>query len=394
MATRPNSWGPSTRSVHDGEKRRKLGKSLTTPVTLTSTFVFEDLEEYEAYKEGSTDNYEYGRYGNPTQRTAEEKVAALEGGEDALLFPNGMSAITSLLQTMLRSGQHLITVEDCYRMTQRYGGVLARYGIEVTLVKTGDMEALAQAVRPETRVLFAESPSNLHLRVSDLRELADFSSAHGIRLVVDSTLATPINQRPLELGADLVVHSATKYLAGHNDLLAGSVCGAGPMVDAIREFRNVAGPTPDPLTCYQLIRGLKTLALRMARHNDTGQRIAQYLEDHPKVSRVHYPGLPTHPDHDVAVAQMRGFGGLLSFEIDSDAAGARRFIHSLTIPYLAPSFGGVESLVSQPATVSYYDLSPEDRQAIGVPDELVRFAAGIEDTADLIADLEQALAQV
>jgi len=228
----------------------------------------------------------------------------------------------------------------------------------------------------------------------DLERLVPFARERGIRLLIDSTLATPINQRPLEYGADLVLHSATKYLGGHNDLLVGSVCGAAPTIEAIREFRNVVGPTPDPHSSYLLIRGMKTLAVRMERHNSTARQIAQYLEDHERIRRVFYPGLRSHPDHEVAVQQMSGFGGVISFEIDGDFAGTRDFVEALHIPYLAPSFGGVESLVSHPATVSYYDLSPEERSAIGAKDELVRYAVGIEDVEDLLADIEQALKQV
>ena len=390
----PGFKGDSTRSVHGGEDRLKPVKSLTVPITQTSAYVFENLEEYEAYKAGQTEDLEYARYGTVTQLAAERKLAALDAAEDALLFPTGMSAITSVLLALLRSGQHLIVVQDCYRMTVRFCNVIEKFGIQTSFVEPGDLTALEEAVRPDTRLIFVESPSNLHLRVVDLKRLTALAKDRGIRVLADSTLATPINQRPLEFGADLVVHSATKYLAGHNDVLAGSVCGAAPLIDGIREFRNIAGPTPDPQSSYLLIRGLKTLALRMEKHNGTALQIAQYLEGHKKVTRVHYPGLESHPDHRIAVQQLRGFGGVVSFEIDGDRDRAKEFVHALRIPYLAPSFGGVESLVSYPAIVSYYDLEPEDRLAIGVPDSFVRYSVGIEDAEDLIEDLEQALGRI
>jgi len=389
-----NFKGGSTRAVHSGEDRIKLAKSLTNPIMQTATFVFENLEEYEAYKEGRNQNFEYGRYGNPTQLAAERKLAALDGGEEALLFPSGMSVVTSALLTILGNGQHLIMLEDCYRMTTKFCNILEKSGIESSLVQPGDFQALEDAAQPNTRVIFAESPTNLHLRVVDLERLVAFSRERGIKVIVDSTLATPVNQRPLAYGADLVVHSATKYLGGHNDLLAGSVCGATPLVGTIGEFRNIVGPVPEAHSCYLLIRGMKTLALRVERQNDSAMRIARYLEDHEKVKRVYYPGLESHPDHEVAVRQMTGFGGVVCFEMDGGSGRTRNFIHALRIPYLAPSFGGVESLVTHPATVSFFDLDPEERAAIGVADELVRYSAGIEDVDDLLEDIEQALKQI
>ena len=249
-------------------------------------------------------------------------------------------------------------------------------------------------MRDETRVLFAESPTNPHLHVADLDQLVPFAREHRLRLLIDSTFATPVNQRPVESGVDLVFHSATKYLGGHNDLMAGSVCGRAPMVQAIKEFRDVIGTNSDPNTAYLLIRGLKTLALRMQRQNQTALELARFLEGHPKVRRVFYPGLASHPDHAVAARQMKGFGGVVSFDVDGDLERTREFVHRLRLPYLAPSLGGVESLVSHPATISYSDLSRPDRLAIGITDELVRYSVGIEDSGDLIADLEQAFDKV
>ena len=305
-----------------------------------------------------------------------------------------MSAITPVLLAMMRSGQHLVIMEDCYRRTVQLCDVLGKFGITCTGVAPGDFEALEGAIRKETRILFAESPTNPHLHVADLDRLVPFARKHRLRLLIDSTFATPVNQRPIEFGADLVFHSATKYLGGHNDLMAGSVCGKGPMVQAIKEFRDIIGTNSDPNTAYLLIRGLKTLALRMERQNQTALEIARWLEGHPKVRKVFYPGLASHPDHAVATRQMKGFGGVVSFDVEGDLQLARSFVHQLRLPYLAPSLGGVESLVSHPATISYSDLSRPDRLAIGITDELVRYSVGIEDAGDLIDDLEQALDKV
>ena len=386
----PLRGGESTWSVHGGETRRKYAKSVTEPIAQTATYVFDSLDEFEAYKQGKSTHFEYGRYGNPTVCAAESKLAALDGADEALLFSSGMSAITTVLLAMLRGGQHLVVMEDCYRRTVQLCELLCKFGIGCTRVPPGDYEALDGAVHKETRAIFAESPTNPHLHVIDLERLVAFAKERRLRTVIDSTFATPINQRPLEYGVDLVIHSATKYLGGHNDLMAGTVCGKAPIVGAVKEFRDIIGTNTDPNTAYLLIRGLKTLALRMQRHNDTALRISRFLEGHSGVRRVFYPGLESHPDHVVAMQQMRGFGGVVSFDIEGDLARTRQFVHQLRIPYLAPSLGGVESLVSHPATVSYSDLSRDERLEIGITDQLVRFSVGVEDADDLIADLEQA----
>lgn len=305
-----------------------------------------------------------------------------------------MSAITSVLYAMLRSGQHLVLMEDCYRMTAKFCEVLAKFGIESTIVKPGNMDALAAAVRPETRLIFTESPTNPHLHVLDLEQLVAFAKQRRLKVIIDSTLATPVNQRPLDFGVDLVIHSATKYLGGHNDLMAGAICGKAPLVEAIGEYQRITGGIVDPNTSFLLIRGLKTLALRVLRQNDTAMTVARLLEAHPKVRQVFYPGLESHVDHCVAKEQMRGFGGLISFEIDGTSEQTRNFVHRLAVPYIAPSLGGVETLVSHPATVSYYDLSRKERLAIGITDQLVRYAVGIEDADQLIGDIERALEEV
>jgi cystathionine gamma-synthase len=386
----------STQAVHAGEEKRKPFGALTTPIVQTSTYAFRDTAEIldfmhrKAAGEGAVRD-EYGRYSNPTQTAAERKVAALEGGEGGLLFASGMAAITTTLATLLSAGDHLVMVSDCYHRTREFARTfLGRWGIDTALVPPGQPKALAAAIRPETRLIFSETPTNPYLRVLDLDALGGLARERDIITVVDSTFATPVNVRPLAHGVDLVVHSATKYLGGHNDLLAGVVAGGGLLLARIAAARGVMGSMGNPHDAYLLLRGLKTLSLRVQRHNENGLRVARFLADHPAVCRVYYPGLPGHPEHDLARAQMAGFGGVVSFEIDGDFERTAHFVDRLRLPYIGPTLGGVESIVEQPAAL--FSLDPAERQAAGLKDNLVRYALGIEDAEDLIADLAQALA--
>ena len=391
--------GLSTRAVHAGEARTKPHHSVTTPIIQTSTFTFTDTSDLVDFQEASQrgeqgDRVEYGRYGNPTVTAVERKLAELENGEAALLFSSGMAAATVALLSWLRTGAHVVLTNDCYRRTREFvTEFLPRYGVEATQVPMGDYGALEAAIRPNTRLILSESPTNPYLRVVDVPRLVDIARRHGLRTVIDSTFATPINQRPLEFGVDLVLHSATKYLGGHNDLLAGVAVGSREMIADLRETQNLIGAICDPHAAYLLLRGLKTLALRVVRHNDTGLKVARFLEQHPKVRHVYYPGLPSHPDHTIAQEQMSGSGGVVSFELHADQEATGRFIDALQIPQIGPSLGGAESLVIQVALTSYYTFSPEEKAAIGISDTLVRLAVGIEDADDLIADIAQALDQ-
>ncbi|QDG50761.1 aminotransferase class I/II-fold pyridoxal phosphate-dependent enzyme [Persicimonas caeni] len=387
----------STIAVHGGEPRKKAGDAITMPIQSTATYVFEDTAELRAHFERRIEREEYGRYGNPTVSVAEQKIAALDGAGGAALFSSGMAAITTTLLAMLRSGQHVVMTSDCYRRTRQFvTRTLGKFGVEATLVEPGDYEALEAAIRPgETRLIIAESPTNPYLHVADLEKLVEIRDRHrGVKIMIDSTFATPINQKPLDFGVDLVVHSATKYLGGHNDLLAGAICGNAGIIDAIRDFRGVLGSVVDANTAYMLIRGIKTLDLRVHRQNDSALQIARWLEAHPKVERVYYPGLESHASHEVASRQMHGFGGVVSFLVEGDLDDVSRFIDACEIPQIGPSLGGVESLIEQPALMSFYELTTEQRLDIGIRDNLVRFAIGIEDTQDLIDDLEQALEEV
>jgi cystathionine gamma-synthase len=393
--TEPVRLGPSTQAVHGGEPRTKEANALATPIIQSATFTFADSQEIADHFEGRIQREEYGRYGNPTQGVAERKLAALEGAEAGLLFSSGMAAITTTLFAMLSKGAHVVVTDDAYRRTRQFlHQVLRRYGVEVSTVPAGDYDRMEEAVRQTTRLIFSESPTNPYNRILDLEQVAAIGRRHRIKTVIDATFSTPINQRPLEFGIDLVIHSATKYLGGHNDLLAGVVLGSEVLVGAIRDLHGITGAVVDPFAAYLLIRGIKTLALRIARQNDNAQRLAEFLEAHPKVERVHYPGLESHPEHAIAVRQMRGFGGVVSFEVHGDLAVASRLVDACRLPRVAPSLGGVESLIEQPALMSFFELSTEERLQVGIKDTLIRYSVGVEDVADLIADLQQALEKV
>jgi cystathionine gamma-synthase len=378
--------------VHGGESRPKLGNALTTPIVQTASYTFANTQELKDHFDGKIDRVEYGRYGNPTQRVAEEKLAALEAAEACLLFGSGMAAMTTTLFAMLSRGTHVVVTDDSYRRTRQFlNQTLHKYGIEVSTVPCGDYDALEDAIKPTTRVLVSESPTNPYNRILDLERFADIGRRHRVKTVIDATFATPFNVRPIEYGIDVVMHSATKYLGGHNDILAGAVLGSRAVVDAIRGLQGVTGAIVDPFVAYLLVRGLKTFALRVQRQNTNAQAIAEFLAGHPRIGAVHYAGLPTHPEHAIAKRQMRGYGGVVSFEVKGDLDDASRVVDACEIPYLAVSLGGVESLIEQPAIMSFYELSTEERLQIGIKDNLIRYAVGIEDPEDLIADLAQAL---
>ena len=304
--------------------------------------------------------------------------------EEEVIIPKG--------DTLLKAGDHLIITDDAYKRTLDFCKTyLGRYDIECTVVKMCDYEAMEKAIRPNTKVFFSESPTNPYLNIMDLERLMDIFRDRGILVISDSTFATPYNQHPLKYGVDLVIHSATKYLAGHNDILSGVILGDRKLTDPIREFLKITGGVIDPNSSYLLIRGLKTFALRMERLNQSAQEVAEHLEELPGIRRVYYPGLPSHPHHDVAKRQMRGFGSVVTFEVQDDAEYALRFLSNLKILNIGPSLGGVESLITHPATISYYMHTKEEREGLGIKDGLIRLAVGLEDTTDIIADIDQAL---
>ena len=395
MAKRAEGPGDSTRAVHAGEREHQATNAVTTPVYQTSTFWFRDSAELRAFQEGKTRRDEYGRYGNPTWRAVERKLCAFEGAEQAVLFASGMCAATTIFLALLSKNSHLVITSDCYRRTRQFiSEYLTKLGVETTIIEPADTKQLSDAIRDDTQIFFTESPTNPYLRVIDLPEAVEVAHARGVKVMIDSTFASPVNHRPLADGADLVIHSATKYLGGHNDLMAGVALGSAEVIAPIREAVGVLGGVTDAHSAYLLLRGLKTLALRMERHGENGLRVARWLEEHPRIRRVWYPGLESHPDHVAARRLMRGFGGVVTFEVDSDLDGACRFVDACRIPYIAPSLGGAESLIEMPAIMSFWDNTPEQRLELGITDSLVRFSCGIEDPDDLIADLDQALAHV
>jgi len=395
MADTPRDAGRSTRAVHGGERNQHTNDALTTPIHQTSTFTFRDSSQVQAYAEGRLQRDEYGRYSNPTWRAVETKLAGLEGAEETVLFGSGMAAATTTFLALLDKGAHLVVTNDCYRRTRQFiQETLSKLQVEVTVIEPANTLQLKDAFRDGTALFFTESPTNPYLRVIDLPEAVRIAHERGVKVIVDSTFASPVNYTPLRDGADLVIHSATKYLAGHNDVIAGTVTGATREVRPIRELAGVLGGILDPHAAYLLLRGLKTLPLRIARHNANGQAVAEFLEAHPKVRRVWYPGLPSHPDYAVATRLLAGFGGVVTFEVEGDLHATMRFVDACRIPYIAPSLGGVESLVEMPVLMSYWDYPQEERLSYGITDSLVRYACGIEDPDDLIADIDHALDQV
>ncbi len=305
-----------------------------------------------------------------------------------------MAAVTTAILALTKAGSHVVLFSDCYRRTRQFvGTVLSRFGVEHTLVPPADLDALEAALRPDTRLVISEAPTNPYNTVVDLPRLASICRPRRIKTMIDATFATPINLRPADHGIDLVVHSGTKYLAGHNDVLAGFVAGGRGLVSLVRDLRHVLGGVMDPHAAYLVHRGLKTLALRVRQQNATAQALAETLADHPKVERVYYPGLPSFAQHEVAARLMRGYGGVVTFTLRGDLATGSRFVDGCRIPKIAPSLGGVESLVEQPALMSYYELSTEERAAIGISDALIRYAVGLEDPDELIADVLQSLAR-
>jgi cystathionine gamma-synthase len=383
----------ATLAVHAGEARQKPGDSITDPIFCASTYTFPDSQSVIDYIEQEQPREEYGRYGNPGERIVERKLAVLEGGEEAVLFSSGMAAMVGLLMAKLNAGDEVIFFDECYHRSREFCTKhLSRFDVTTRQVKACDFDAMAAAITPKTRLLVSESPTNPHLSCVDLERFAELGQKHGVDTLIDATLATPYNLRPIAAGVDYVLHSATKYLGGHNDLLAGCVIGAKDKMESVRNLRGIMGAVNGPQNVYLLTRGLKTFELRMQRHNENGLLVAEFLASHPRVEKVFYPGLASHPYHEIARKTMRGFGGLVTFLVkDADWRATADVVDAVTIPRIAPSLGGVESLIEQPLVMSYYQQTPEDRQRFGIPDNMIRLACGIESADDLIADLGQAL---
>jgi len=384
----------STRAIHAGEPRRKYADSLMTPIIQTSTFTFRDSRHIEQFTREGKEHFEYGRYGNPTAKIAEKRLADLEGAEDCVVFSSGMSAITTTILTLVQSGDHIVITDDSYKKTLEFcRSYLKQFGVECTIVPFGGYEILEKAVKKNTRFIFSESPTNPYLNIFDLVKIKKIADRHNVLTLIDSTFSTPVNQRPIEFGMDIVLQSATKYLAGHNDILAGAVLGRKKLVDRIRDLHKSMGGLIDPHCCYLLLRGLKTFPLRVKKQNEIALKVAEFLENHPRVKKVYYPFLKSHPHYEIAKQQMAGGGGVVTFEIKGNLNTAKRFLDALKLCYIGPSLGGVETLITHPALVSYYDYTRKQRYELGITDTLFRLAVGIEDVEDLIEDLERGLKQ-
>jgi cystathionine gamma-synthase len=397
--TKSNGWRPATVAIHGTGKIRKAYHAVSTPIVQTSNYSFDSTSEVLDFMTAKAQGriireHEYGRYFNPTQQEVERKLAAIEGAERAITFSSGMSALILAVLAYVKKGGHVVFTSDCYRQTRDFANNwLTKFGIESTFVDP-TADAIEQAIRPNTNLIFTELPTNPFLRVIDLVAVVKVAKRHKLLTIVDTTLATPYNIKPLKMGVDIVIHSATKYLGGHNDLVAGVALGKHALLEDLNKLERMAGATPGPHTCFLLERGLKTFGLRMQHHNQAGLTVAKFLESHPKVERVFYPGLKSHPDYSIAKKQMRGNGSVISIRVKGNNKATCRFIDALELFLITPSLGGSESLVTQMAVMSFFDYTPEFRKALGITDNLVRLALGLEDIDDLMADLDQALSKV
>ncbi len=378
--------GFATKAIHCGQDADPATGAVIVPIYQTSTFLQEEL--------GKHKGYEYARTSNPTRAALERNLAALESGGFAFAFASGMAAINAVF-TLLKSGDHVVSGQNLYGGTFRlFDRVLKKFGLEFSYANTCRLEEIEQAIRPSTRFIYIETPTNPVMELTDITAAARVAHSHGALLVVDNTFMSPYFQRPLELGADVVIHSTTKYLNGHSDGVGGAVIlNDADLAERLKFIQNAAGAILGPMDSWLVLRGVKTLAVRMRQHNENGMAVARYLASHPKVRHVYYPGLPEHPQHDLARRQMSGFGGMLAFETGS-LENAKTVLKSVRLCSLAESLGGVETLISHPATMTHSSVPREDRVRIGITDGLVRISVGIEESEDLIADLDQALGRI
>ena len=385
--------GQSTQSIWGGEQEHELfERSTQVPVVHSVSFAYKDIDTWQKVALGQEPGHIYSRNTNPTVRAFEDKVKTLEGAQAATSFASGMAAISNTLATFVQPGDRIVSIKDSYGGTNViFNEFLPPLGIDVALCETGDYVQLEAEIAKGCRLLYLETPTNPTIKITDIKRLAAKAHAVGALVVVDNTFATPINQLPLELGADIVLHSASKYLGGHADALGGVICGSHELVEKVYHYREINGATLAPMDAYSLLRGMKTLKLRVERHNSNAMAIAHYLQSHPMVEQVNYPGLESHPGHDIAKQQMFGFGGMLSFSVKGGLEAIKLFLPKLQFAHMAANLGCVETVVGPPVTTSHVECSAEERAAAGIPEGLVRYSAGIEDIEDLIADLEQAL---
>lgn len=384
-----------TQALWAGEEESLLQGTTQVPIVQSVSFGYDDLDHWQEVALGRQPGHIYSRNTNPTLTALEEKIRVLEGGEAATSMASGMAAISNTLFTLLRPGDRIVTVKDTYGGTnQLFREFLPQIKVDVSLCATVDFDEIETEIAKGCAVLYLETPTNPTLKVVDIERLARAAHQVGATVITDNTFATPVNQRPLQLGSDLVVHSASKYLGGHADALGGLLCGRKDLVSRIFHYREITGAALDPFAAYLLLRGLKTLAIRIERQNASAMKIAEFLEEHPAVSRVFYPGLESHPQHEVARRQMLGFGGMMSFVLHGGYEAVRKVLPKLKFAHRAANLGAVETIVGPPATTSHVEVSAADRSAMGIPEALIRYSTGIEDVNDLMEDLEQALASL
>ena len=373
-----------TIAIHSGERPDRAFGALSVPIYQTSTFVFEDV--------GKTRGYDYSRTANPTRKALEDTIARLEGGKAGFAFATGMAAEATAIH-LLKAGDHVISTDDVYGGTYRlFQNVMRDFGLEFTFVRMGSRQAIEDAIKPNTRMLWLETPSNPLLNIIDLEMAAGVAKKHKLLTVIDNTFATPYLLRPIEYGIDLVVHSTTKYLNGHCDVVGGAIVAAtDELAERVHFLLNAMGTCASPFDCWLVLRGIETLPVRMKQHEENASAVANYLNGHPAVKKVFYPGLASHPGHDIVRRQMKGFGGMVSFEVNGGSDAVNRFLRKMTLFYLAESLGGVASLAEHPATMSHASMLKEHREQVGITDDLIRLSVGLENADDLIDDLRQAL---
>jgi cystathionine beta-lyase/cystathionine gamma-synthase len=387
--------GDSTRAVHEAERFDENLGAISTPIYQTSTFGFVKAEDVSKAVKGQSSSFVYSRWSNPTVARLEAKLASLEGAQDAAFFSSGMAAISTAVLSFVKRGSHVVAIRDLYGESFRLiDEFLPSFGVESTLVDTTSPGAIEGAMRRNTKIVYIESPTNPALKLVDIRQAARIAHRWNALLLVDNTFASPVNQCPIMLGADLSLHSATKYLNGHADVIAGAVAGRRLDLDRIKHVRRILGGVLDPHAAWLVLRGIKTLSLRVKTQNQTGMKLASFLSKHPKVNKVNYPGLRAHPQYSLAARQMRGYGGMLSFEIKGKMAQAMKFTESVKVATLAASLGGVETLVVQPVSMTHLQLSSRQKAKVGMSDTLIRVSVGIEDALDIIDDFRQALSKV
>lgn len=387
--------GFATKAVHAGQSPDPVTGSVVMPIYQTSTFAFKDADQGAARFSGTEEGYIYTRLGNPTTRALEKNVATLENGEDARACASGMAAITTAIMSVVKKNDHVISTDCIYGGTAKlFLDILSKYGVDFTLVDSSNIENIASAVRENTKLIYLETPANPTLKLTDIREVANLAKRTGIMTMVDNTFMSPYFQRPIELGADVVVHSLTKYLGGHSDLVGGIVVGSKNFIKTLDPILKNTGGTIGPLESWLTLRGIKTLPLRMQKHNENALKTAQYLESHPKIARVYYPGLKSHPQHELAKRQMSGFGGIICFEVKGGVEAGKKLMNSVKLCTLAVSLGAVETLIEHPASMTHAVVPKHEREKAGITDNLVRLSVGIEDVDDIIDDLREALARI